>query len=90
MKQVLYVLLASTLAFSLAACGHKGKLKSPEQIEAEAAKKVHEENKPAAGGKAKDVEEQEEQIYVSPPKLKPNLGNNLNETRPLSPSVGNY
>lgn len=81
-----YLLMILALTLPLTACGHKGKLKSPEQIEAEAAKK----SKDAAEAKdGKATEEKEETINVSPPDLKPQAGGNLNESRPLSPSVGN-
>lgn len=44
MRTVLF-LMAGAFAQSLAACGYKGNLKTPTQIEQEEAKKAHEEQK---------------------------------------------
>ena len=48
MRQWIYALMLATLACNLSACGTKGKLKSPSQIEAEEQKKARKEEKEKA------------------------------------------
>lgn len=44
MRSLVCALLLLTMCFNLSACGNKGKLKSPSQIEKEEAKKAAKEN----------------------------------------------
>lgn len=53
-----HIFLAALLFCGLTACGNKGKLKSPSQIEAEQAKKDAKEKKAAAKAKKADEEQQ--------------------------------
>lgn len=45
MRRIISLLLALSLAFSVSACGYKGKLKSPEQIAHKSDQKKKEEQK---------------------------------------------
>ena len=53
MRTLLHMLLVAALACGLSACGNKGKLKSPTQIQFEAAKKARKE--------AREKQKQEQQ-----------------------------
>lgn len=54
MVRLAWLVVGVAMALNLSACGYRGKLKSPAQIEAEQAKKAHEaEKKKAADEKDK-------------------------------------
>ena len=58
MSRFLYVALAMVAAFSLASCGTKGRLKTPDQVAADEAKKQRKAEKEALK-KAKEEENKE-------------------------------
>ncbi len=56
MRNIFYIFLSLSLLVTVTACGVKGKLKTPSQIEEQAAKKAKQEN----DKKAKEAKESED------------------------------
>lgn len=66
MKLWLHVILVAAMACGMAACGNKGRLKSPTQIEAAEAKKARQQEQEAAKKAKRKAKAAEESPVESP------------------------